>query len=97
MNSNTSQKTLAQNSEQEAALEEIGSVVFESALLQYMAEVSEEEAAAFETFIEAHVSDEDLIGSLAAAYPRFGEILQAEMAVLQTELQEIISEEVKPE
>ncbi len=72
--------------------EEIGNLVFQSALMQFLAEEEAETAERFEAFVETHVAEENFIEVLCAEYPKFRDLLQQEIAVLQSEIKEVTEE-----
>lgn len=61
-------------------LDSIGEVVFESATLRYLGEVSSEEQSLFSTWIQAHASDENMLTRLCDTYPQFENFLVEEIA-----------------
>lgn len=70
--------------------EELGTLVFQSALMNYLAGEEEANAKAFENFVEQHVSTESFLEDLCAEYPSFEKLLRAEMIILQQELNEVV-------
>lgn len=74
--------------------EEVGALVFESALMQYLALADENETAKFESYIEAHAADDDFLENLCTVYPDFGKIILDEMAILNEEIGELTGEVV---
>lgn len=74
------------DAEQEAFLEEVGTVIFKSTVLRYLSTISDEEALVFEGFVEAHFQTESFIEELSVEYPKFKILLDEEMAAFQKEL-----------
>lgn len=64
---------------QKTFLEEVGTLVFQSALMRYLAEHTYNEAETFENFIQSHVASETFVEELCSDYPDFEELLNAEM------------------
>lgn len=79
--------------EQQSFAEEMGTLVFQSALMQFLAEADDEVAVNFEDFVEKNVVAENFIDDLCSAYPDFEQILKDEMILLQAEVKEIITDE----
>ncbi len=69
--------------------EELGTLVFQSALMQYLAEEDEEQSNQFESYIDAHVAEDNFLESLCSSYPRFEELLKQEITILRSELKEV--------
>lgn len=76
----------------EAFAEDAGTLVFQSSLMKFISEIEDDEANNFEAYIEAHVSEDDFIDTLFAKYPKFKEIFEEEMSILQTEMKEMTDE-----
>ena len=66
--------------------EEVGTLVFQSALMKYLASEQEETTREFETFVNLQIGSDKFIESLCTRYPKFGEILNEEMAIFVNEL-----------
>lgn len=82
-------------SEEEAEFAgEIGDIIFESALVRYIARESPEKVEEFETFINLNANAEDLIEKLYEKYPEFGKILDEETLAMKEEI-DSFSEEIK--
>lgn len=79
----------SENEVDEVFAEETGALVIESAIMKYISELEDEEANSFEVYIEANVSQEDFMDALMSKYPRFKEIFDKELAILQTELKAV--------
>jgi hypothetical protein len=60
-------------------MEEIGTLVFQSALMMFLAEATPAEAEAFESFIEENISSESFIEELCQKFPEFEKLLSSEM------------------
>jgi hypothetical protein len=71
--------------EQQAFLEEVGTLVFQSALMKYLSEITEEESFQVEEFISENVTQESFINLLCAEYPQFEVLLVEEMKNLSGE------------
>ncbi len=76
----------AENTDNRIFMEEVGTLIFQSALMMYMVETDAEEATAFEKFIEGNVDSELFIEKLCAEYPLFEKILSAEMNAFYVDL-----------
>jgi hypothetical protein len=75
--------------DEELYLEEIGTVVFQNALMRYLASVEPLAVKEFETYVSEHAEKNDFIETLCTAYPEFAVILAEEASSLQAELQEV--------
>jgi hypothetical protein len=64
--------------EGQSFVEEVGTLVFQSALMRYYVE-HEEETEAFDSFVESHVAHESFMEELCAEYPEFEKLLINEM------------------
>ena len=71
--------------EQQAFLEEVGTLVFQSALMQYIFANDEKKVSEFEMFISDNVGTDSFMDSLCAEYPDFEKILRDEIIAFQTE------------
>lgn len=71
--------------EQQVFLEEVGTLVFQSALMQFIFISDDVQAEAFENFINNNVGSDSFMEELCAEYPEFEIILVAEMKAFQTE------------
>lgn len=76
--------------EEETYAEELGTIVFQSALMQYLVSEEEVKVTAFNAFIEAHVMTDSFLEDLCNEYPEFEKLLREEMLSLQRELDEIV-------
>lgn len=72
--------------EQEAFLEEVGTIIFKSTVLRYLNTIPDEEAEHFEVFIKEHSESENFIDELTNKYPEFKFLLDEEMEAFQKEL-----------
>ncbi len=70
-------EAIEENDEQ-SLVEEVGTLVFQSALMRYYS-LHEEETKTFDAFIESHVSHESFMEELCAEYPDFEKLLVSEM------------------
>lgn len=75
----------AEGEEQQAFLEEVGTLVFQSALMRYLSDTPDEEAINFEEFVSENVTQESFVNLLCAEYPQFEVLLVQEMKNLSTE------------
>ncbi len=71
---------------QDAYMEEIGTLVFQSALMQYIATHSDDEAKIFESFVNQNIESESFLEILFLKYPLFEKFLTAEMQAFQAEI-----------
>jgi len=74
------------DTEQEALVEEVGTVIFKSTVLRYLSTISDEDALVFEAFVEVYSESEDFIDKLSVQYPEFKILLDEEMEAFQKEL-----------
>ena len=79
-----------EGTEQQAFLDEVGTLVFQSALMQYLVTHDEAEVKIFEGYISEHIGAESFVDSLCVVFPEFEKVLLSEMTAFQ---QEIISED----
>lgn len=78
----------SEEAEENAFRDEVGELIFQSALLRFVAEAEPEVVARFESYVSAHVEEEDFLVTLAALYPRFQDLLTEEAGLLERELKE---------
>ncbi len=71
---------------QDVYMEEIGTLVFQSALMQYIATQSEDDAKIFESFVNQNIESESFLEILFSEYPLFEKFLTAEMQAFQAEI-----------
>lgn len=71
---------------QDVYMEEIGTLVFQSALMQYIATHSDDEAKIFESFVNQNIESESFLEILFSKYPLFEKFLTAEMQAFQAEI-----------
>lgn len=90
MTNNNQTNNNATATEEETYAEELGTIVFQSALMQYLVSEDEAQATAFNAFIEAHVETDSFLEDLCNEYPEFEKLLRQEMLLLQKELAEIV-------
>ncbi len=76
----------AEGVEQQAFMGEVGTLVFQSALMKYLAIETDDVVHEFEAFINLRVGSEEFIADLCQKYPLFGEMLNDEMMAFQLEL-----------
>lgn len=70
---------------QQSFIAEVGTLVFQSALMKYLSGVEESESADFELFLSNNAEAETFIDILCAEYPDFEEILSGEIKSFQSE------------
>lgn len=78
--------------EEEVLAEEVGDLVFQSALLQFIATLDEEASKKFEDFMASIADKEDFMELLLTNYPDFGEVLISEAETLEREVKEVTPE-----
>lgn len=69
--------------------EEIGVLVFQSALMRFVAEREESTIASFQVYINENAEQEDFMITLCETYPDFEQILLDEMIILDQELRSV--------
>lgn len=69
--------------------EEVGTLIFQSALMRYLTTESEEVTREFETYINLQIGSESFIENLCTKYPHFGEVLNFEMLAFKSELESL--------
>lgn len=72
--------------EQQAFLEEVGTLIFQSALMQHLSVISDIEAERFERFIETHIDTETFVDTLCLEFPQFEKVLTCEMRAFNSEM-----------
>lgn len=72
--------------------EEVGAVVLESALLQYMLTQEPLERQSFGEWVESHAEADDFLLQVCTAYPAFEALVQQEIDAFKSEAAKIISE-----
>lgn len=72
--------------------EEIGVLVFQSALMRFVAEQDEVMVQTFQDYVSAKAEQEDFIVILCEAFPDFEAILLDEMIILDQELRLVNSQ-----
>ena len=72
--------------EQQHFLEEVGTLLFQSALMQHLAQVTDIEAERFESFIESHIDSDSFIDVLCLEFPQFEKTLTSEMRAFNSEI-----------
>ena len=71
--------------EQQAFLEEVGTIVFQSALMQFIFLNDKAAIEEFDNFLNDNVGSDSFIEVLCNEYPSFEKILRNEMIAFQTE------------
>jgi len=74
---------------EQAYLEEAGTLIFRSALMRYLVDITEEDAQELEYFIEKHIESEALIEKMCEKYPDFKEILEQEATAFGAEMNSV--------
>lgn len=72
--------------ENQLFMEEVGTLVFQSALMKYLAIESEKTAREFETFINLNIGSDEFMENLCTNYPLFNEMLNTEMTAFRSEI-----------
>lgn len=72
--------------EQQSFLEEVGTLIFQSALMLHLSSVTDMEAERFERFVEKHIDTETFVDVLCLEFPQFEKILSAEMRAFNAEI-----------
>jgi len=75
--------------EAEKFLEEVGTLVFQSALMRYLAAHTDTEATTFENYVEEHVAQSSFMDDLCAEYPEFENYLKEEMIAFASDVQSL--------
>jgi hypothetical protein len=70
--------------EQQKIINELGQAVFESALFQFIVTLDDWAQESFQTWVETHANDGDLLEKMTTLYPVFGDILTKEILALHT-------------
>lgn len=73
--------------EQQDFLEEVGTLIFQSALMLHLSSITDMEAERFERFIESYIDTETFIDVLCLEFPQFEKVLTAEMRAFNAQLQ----------
>jgi hypothetical protein len=71
--------------EQQAFLEEVGTIVFQSALMQFIFLNDKASVEEFDKFLNDNVGSDSFMEILCTEYPNFEKILRDEMIAFQTE------------
>ncbi len=72
--------------EQQHFFEEVGTLLFQSALMQHLSAISDIEAERFENFIESQIDTESFIDRLCLEFPLFEKTLTAQMQAFSSEV-----------
>lgn len=83
------------NIERQDFLDDVGSVIIESAVLNFMLTLNDSEHAAVQNFVESVGSGEQVLEGLATRYPTFLEILETEIAHFRNEAAVVLESEGK--
>lgn len=71
-------------------LEEIGTILLESVLLQYMLSLESVARAEFEAWVEVHASTPDFLQKICTSYPTLELLLTQEIEVAKAEVSRIV-------
>lgn len=72
--------------EQNQALQDVGQAVIQGAVMRVLADMSDEDTATFESFLEKDPSPEELVAFLTEKEPRFENMLREEVEALKREV-----------
>jgi hypothetical protein len=75
-----------ENDDHLAYMEEIGTLIFQSALMQYLSTREEKDAKIFESFVVLNIDNTTFLESLCQEYPDFEIVLKEEILAFQTEI-----------
>ena len=80
-------------SEEEKAelLDDVGSLIIESATLRFIVESDAAEAERFESFVEEHAEEDEMLQNVLKSFPRFEELLQEEIVVFKEEAGNVLA------
>lgn len=76
----------------EAYVEEVGALVFESALMQYFADSEEDQIEVFESYVTENAASETFMTDLCDRFPEFEKLLIQEMEILNNDLTSVYPE-----
>lgn len=77
---------IAEAGEESQLVEEVGTLVFQSALMYYLASHDEAGNETFESYVSEHVTSESFMEDLCQEFPEFEQVLLAEMRAFQLEV-----------
>lgn len=69
---------------------EVGILIFQSALTKYLAIASDNEAREFEAFMNLQINSEDFFEKIQKTYPDFGIFLEEEARALNDEMNSVV-------
>ncbi len=72
--------------EKVAFLDTVGTTIFESALVRYLADANEEEVQKFQSFIEEKQEEDNAFDQITAQFPKFAELLFEESSAFREEV-----------
>jgi hypothetical protein len=87
----TQNASLNLDQDHELYAEEIGTLVFQSALMRFFTSAEPAVVAEFEAYVAEHAEQSDFLDTLCAKYPTFATMLTEEMSFLQAEIKEVTS------
>lgn len=76
--------------EAEQFMNEVGTLVFQSALMKYLAVTAEDRVREFETFINLQINSNNFFENLQTNYPDFGGFLDEEMKAFHGEVKSLV-------
>ncbi len=79
--------------EQVELLDSIGSSIFESALVRYLADAKEDEASAFQEYLDEHKENVDAFEQVATTFPRFATLVFEEAQAFRAEAMRLARQE----
>ncbi len=72
--------------ERNAFMEEVGTIIFQSALMKYLIMVTDSKAKIFESFIFLNISNKNFVYLICKEYPEFESVLVSEIRAFQSEI-----------
>jgi hypothetical protein len=78
--------------EQAQFMDEIGSLVMESAALRFLADLDDSEQKRFTDFIEKRENTADVLTDLLQEFPAFAEVIQEEMTTLEEDMKAMLEQ-----
>lgn len=73
-------------SEHNAFMVEVGTLIFQSALIKFLSIQTESKAKIFESFVFLNVTNKNFVGLICCEYPEFENILVVEIKSFQSEI-----------
>lgn len=78
----------------EVYVEEVGALVFESAIIQYFADSDKDQIEVFESYVTKNAAGETFMIDLCANFPEFEKLLIQEMEILNNDLTSVYPDAV---